>query len=191
MIKALNLYVAKNSKVILKDFSISFEPYHLHLIQGENGCGKSTLLRCLVNYHDVDSGTIQCDVKWIYQPQLPHLFGPLVKHNFQKKDIDNPLIKAFQIDHLMTFPVSRMSGGERQKIAFVRTLLMKSDYYILDEPDAFLDHDSKLLLYQTIIEHMRTHMSTFIVVSHSQDFPKQNAIVHYIVSQNIQVKEEH
>ncbi len=69
-------------------------------------------------------------------------------------------------DILLSTAISKLSGGQRSKVALVKILLTKADIYLLDEPTNNLDFDTLRLMEEFII----SSSSTFIIISHDREF---------------------
>ncbi|AEJ25016.1 ABC transporter ATP-binding protein [Streptococcus equi subsp. zooepidemicus] len=153
------------AKLILKDFSYTFEQGKKYLIKGASGRGKSTLLH-IIKGTAVDSGKIAFITKdnhsfESYQAnigmvsQAPFLFNGTLEENiclnqeFSKEDIlavldqvhlleELPAGLGFQIENNGT----NISGGQRVRIELARFLLRQKDILLLDEVTAALDKDN-------------------------------------------------
>ncbi|MES3038278.1 MAG: ATP-binding cassette domain-containing protein [Bdellovibrionota bacterium] len=139
----------------------------LHLIQGPSGCGKSTFLRILLglttaqNYEWVFKGTdlarlpsAERRIGIVFQSLglFPHMTG-LENINFvaNARKVD-PKVTAAQLsewssvlkmEEFLNRKVSELSGGEKQRVAFLRALLSDPRILFLDEPFSSLDTEIK------------------------------------------------
>ena len=143
-----------------------FEKGLIHIIQGENGCGKSTLFRCMTGWTKLDSGVCKIDGTWVYQPQQFHLFAPKVLDNFSDVELAKKMLVSLKAEAIINQSVKRLSGGERQKVALVRTLCENADVYLLDEPTSYMDESSRLLAYQLIKEQLLNRGKTVLMINH-------------------------
>ena len=132
-------------------------------IIGESGSGKSTLLRMLNDLQSPTSGTIEYNGKPIsdYPPiqlrrdvvmlgQTPPIFDGTVKDNLlmglrlseKPSPSDDTLQNALttvSLNKNLEDNAASLSGGEKQRLAFARIILMDPPVYLLDEPTSALD----------------------------------------------------
>ena len=120
---------------------------------GINGTGKSTLLKIIAGKETADRADIimQRDLRIAYLPQIPEfadthttLSGALPLTEEISDQPENYIPQAKSMLHQLGFtrydqPVTELSGGQRKRIALVRTLLTPADVLILDEPTNHLD----------------------------------------------------
>jgi ABC-type cobalamin/Fe3+-siderophores transport system ATPase subunit len=166
MIHCTDLSIVLNSKKLLDIDEIFFEKGLIHIIQGENGCGKSTLFRCVTGWTKPDSGICKIDGTWVYQPQQFHLFAPKVLDNFSDVELAKQMLVSLKAEAIINQSVKRLSGGERQKVALVRTLCENADIYLLDEPTSYMDESSRLLAYHLIKEQLLNRGKTVLMINH-------------------------
>ena len=184
-----NLSVKYQDVEVLQNANYSFAAGKIYGIQGKNGKGKSTLLNAILNiYAGEHSGEVQydgipvneLDMLTIRRKHISYLEQNPVQFNMPVKDyltfgIDDyseeilqNLIHCFKIEYLMD---SRMndsgttfSGGEKQKLALIRTLSKKSSIILLDEPTSALDQESISLLINSLNKIKKDMI--IILVSH-------------------------
>ena len=158
---------------------------------GENGSGKSTLLRILAflegNFDNISyfgkknlNNEEKREIFIIFAE--PMLLNRNVKDNFlfafktyKIKEKHNELIKnsleKLNIDtNLLNKMPNELSSGQKQKISFAIALSIKAKYYLLDEPSAFLDKNSIILLKKAILEKNKKENSGFLIASHDKFF---------------------
>jgi ABC-type Mn2+/Zn2+ transport system ATPase subunit len=166
MIRCTDLSIVLNSKKLLHIDEIFFDKGLIHIIQGENGCGKSTLFRCMTGWTKPDSGVCKINGIWIYQPQQFHLFAPKVLDNFSDAELAKQMLVSLKAEAIINQSVKRLSGGERQKVALVRSLCENADVYLLDEPTSYMDESSRLLAYHLIKEQLLNRGKTVLMINH-------------------------
>lgn len=158
-------------------------------ILGPNGCGKSTLLNMLSGVEPVGEGRILLNesksvshelVAYMLQKDLllPWLsvidnirLGVKIKGSWSaatEVKIDRYL-KILGIVHLRESYPGHLSGGERQKIALVRTLVLETPILLLDEPFSAIDYNSRLELQRTIFNYAKENQITVVLISHDID----------------------
>ena len=168
-------------------------------IIGESGSGKSTLLRMLNDLQSPTSGTIEYNGQLIsdYHPiqlrrdvvmlgQTPPIFDGTVKDNllmglrlsekpFPNDDALRSALQTVSLDKQLEDSASSLSGGEKQRLAFARIVLMDPPVYLLDEPTSALDSDTERHVMKQFTELARKKKKTIIFITHSQQLPKEVA----------------
>lgn len=167
-------------RLLFDDAAFSLDERDKVGIIGINGTGKSTLLRILAGKEEADNSNItrQRDLRITYLPQLPvfpegftalHAALPLpeeisgdpadyipeAKSNMQKLGLPN-----------YEQPISELSGGQRKRLALIRTLLSPADLLILDEPTNHLDSAMAEWLEQELKKDSRP----LIMITHDRYF---------------------
>lgn len=162
-------------------FRLKVAPGNLKLAEvvgvvGANALGKTTFLKMLAGVEKPDSGRISSLSKISYKPQylsppkgfqyvkelLDHVYGKDVTSTPEFNEIIVPL----HVDKLFEKEISKLSGGELQKVAVVAALLQDADIYALDEPSAFIDAEDRVELAKIIQRYIRLKNRTAIVVDH-------------------------
>lgn len=188
----------------LKDFSIEIEEGDYYVILGESGAGKSIILELLTGLIFPDSGTIHFNNKDITKQSIqkreiglvfqdhaifPHLnvfdniAYPIRKH-FSKKEIKNKVIEIAEkteIKHLLNRKTTNLSGGELQRTALARTLILKPKCLLLDEPLVSLDVKLRESL-RNLLRKLNKQGQTIIHVTHDYEealsLAEKIAVVH-------------
>ena len=157
---------------------------------GKSGQGKSTLLRILAKLDSVDSGEIyfkgqlmnEVDSRmWrmnvCYVAQQATMLPGTIKDNLVisskihnrpfEEDFARQLLEEVGLNHLdWEKHAGDLSGGEKQRIALVRSLLLRPKILLLDEITASLDQQSKELVEKLLIKLHRNEEITYIWVTH-------------------------
>ncbi|MFJ8525053.1 ATP-binding cassette domain-containing protein [Bacillus cereus] len=168
-------------------------------IIGESGSGKSTLLRMLNDLQSPTSGTIEYNGKLIsdYPPiqlrrdvvmlgQTPPIFDGTIKDNllmglrFSEKPFPNDdalrsALTTVSLEKNLEDNTDSLSGGEKQRLAFARIVLMDSPIYLLDEPTSALDSDTERRVMKQFTILAREKKKTVIFITHSQQLPEEIA----------------
>jgi tungstate transport system ATP-binding protein len=158
----------------------------IYVILGSNGSGKSTLISCIAGLNELSSGNIFYDGKNMdfamrnsicIQVQKPYLFNKTSYENIisglkfkksGKEEIENRFNKYknyFEIEELLCKKSWWLSGGERAKIALLRTAVLETEITLLDEPTAAMDIESSMRA-ENLIKHMAKDNRTVILVTH-------------------------
>ncbi|MDH4423084.1 ABC transporter ATP-binding protein [Bacillus cereus] len=168
-------------------------------IIGESGSGKSTLLRMLNDLQSPTSGTIEYNGKLIsdYPPiqlrrdvvmlgQTPPIFDGTIKDNllmglrlsekpFPDDDALRSALTTVSLEKKLEDNANSLSGGEKQRLAFARIVLMDPPVYLLDEPTSALDSDTERRVMKQFSTLAREKKKTVIFITHSQQLPEEIA----------------
>lgn len=191
MINFKNISLKFNDKIILNNFNLIVNAGEKILISGVSGKGKTTLLKLLLGFSTPNSGSILVDNlelneqtiniirnKIGYMPQSTPFLNVKVeklihtifnyKENLKTKLDMNILIqtlKEFNLDsNILSKNINQLSGGEKQRLAFVIIILLDRKIWILDEITSSLDQDMK----EKVINYILNTNKTVILVSHDK-----------------------
>ncbi len=171
----------KEEDFVLKNASISFYPGEVHAIVGGNGSGKSTLLHLLSGAVKPNRGRIRREEKTRpgLLPQNPKaLFTADTvgeeldewKKDFHYTDEEvYSMMEEMGIEHLKSRHPYDLSGGEMQKVALAKILLLNPDILLLDEPTKGVDAMAKEDLLQ-ILKRQKENGKTVVLVTHDLEF---------------------
>jgi ABC-type bacteriocin/lantibiotic exporter with double-glycine peptidase domain len=154
-----------DGKSILQDVSLQFSPGEKVIIVGANGSGKTTLANILSGYLAPSSGETVLPER-ISSVTLPISFPPLKVKTLVS---DVSLLSAFELgdEAILDAFADELSAGQQQKLALALALSTEADLYIIDEPLANLDPESRDTAINLILE--RTENKTLILVMHGSE----------------------
>ena len=180
-------YHDKNGETpVINDLSFEIKPGSFTSIVGPSGCGKSTLLSLLCDLIKPESGTIYIrppennpDSRMGYMLQKDNLFewrsiyknvmlGLEINNKKTPENIAyvNQLLEQYDLAEFKSARPSQLSGGMRQRAALIRTLALKPDILLLDEPFSALDYQTRLEVREDICNILRSEKKTVILVTH-------------------------
>ena len=180
-------------KEILHGINMNIEKGEFVTFLGSSGCGKTTLLRSIIGLETIDSGTIMLDgkditdtppqqrgISMIFQQYclFPTMdlydnvsFG-LRMRKTSKKEIDERVDEILSMvnmkEHIHKYPY-QMSGGEQQRAALARGLIMKPKVLLLDEPFSAVDAKLRKELQLYLKNIHKTLDMTTVFVTHDQE----------------------
>ena len=165
------------NRPILKNLEVSVARAQKIGIIGPNGAGKTTLLRLIDGELELDSGIIDVrpgvQIGYFHQDHrsLDFELTPIEQVRALKPRMDYGDIRAllgrFQFTREMVeTKLSRLSGGERARVAMLKLLLEENNLLLLDEPTNYLDTDAK----EALEEALQAYEGSIITVSHDRWF---------------------
>jgi len=171
----------------ISDISFSLGKGEFIAIVGPSGCGKSTLLSLVAGLLTPASGTIKINGK--NQEESTTNVGYMLQHDelFEWRNIYHNVLLGLEVQHMMTaktrqkasalldnyglgnFKASRpseLSGGMRQRVALIRTLVLDPEILLLDEPFSALDYQTRLNVSDDIGQIIRKEGKSALLVTH-------------------------
>lgn len=178
-------------KPLLKDFTYQFSS-KIYGILGESGCGKSTLLRTIAGLMYPLDGIILVNGKVLKKASKNNIYmmhqnytsfnwmncidNVLISKKIQHKKItkediqlaEELLDKVGIYEHRNKYP-SQLSGGMRQRLALARTIYVKPDIILMDEPLSALDDTTRSKMQNLILDLHEETNNTILMVTHSKE----------------------
>ena len=186
-----NVELVKHNQQILTAISFAIQHGDSIAIMGPSGSGKSSLLRLLNLLTSPTRGEIIYKNKNIqdYVPtelrrsigyilQKPYLFGKTAEENLRYpyelhglkpnfSEINSYLKQVGLEQSILQKKNTALSGGEQQRIALIRSLLMKPEILLLDEVTSALDEENTLLLEKLLLHEQHLHHLTLLFITHN------------------------
>ena len=171
----------------LKDITFSVREGEFIALVGPSGCGKSTLLHLIAGLLTPEKGLIKINGSYHpdntsgigYMLQKDHLLewrtiyknvllGLEIRRELtaEKLAYVNQLLSDYGLDKFRSAHPSELSGGMRQRAALIRTLALKPELLLLDEPFSALDSQTRLSVSDDIGRILRQEKKTAILVTH-------------------------
>lgn len=193
MIEFKNVAISREGKTIVENITFSCKPGERIVLYGPSGAGKSTVLNALAGIMELSRGTVlfkgevvspqnilsvRQSISFIGQEpalgaetveealMLPYTFS-VNKGKEPSTQVVEDVLASVKLDRaILTKECSVVSGGEKQRIAIARELLLGKKIFLLDEITSALDPDSK----QAVIHLFRSSDFTFLSVSHDREW---------------------
>jgi len=205
MIEIINLYFKYDNQMIISNLSAKINEGEKVAIAGPNGSGKSTLIKVLEGFYDYE-GTVKIDgfdlgdiskkrlrQSLAYIPQNSYLFDSTIIENLKQGNIlvsDEKVVEYAKLYRMHEIfkelgynkrvgeKGNRLSGGQRQKVCFLRAVIKDAPVMLFDEATSNMDQNSEL----KIIEDMKTYMmnKTIIMIVHNLELLKHFDKVIYL-----------
>lgn len=177
----------KNKLEVIDEISIKVEEGEFVSIIGPSGCGKTSLLNLIAGFLPISQGTIIHKGSPITKPspkramvfQSAALFPWLnvydnVAYGLKRNKVEKSLIKDMVEEHLQMVGIedfkeytpSQLSGGMQQRVAFARTLILKPELLLLDEPFAALDAQTRIVMQELLQNIHKDYKITTLLVTH-------------------------
>ncbi|MEC5238766.1 ABC transporter ATP-binding protein [Bacillus mycoides] len=173
-----------DEKPIINELNASIQDKEFVSIIGPSGCGKSTLFRLIIGLEEASTGQIELtETKKShsvgYMPQKDMLLPwrtiienaalPLECQGVQKKEAQvkaKELLHKFGLQGYEKKYPKDLSGGMRQRVSFIRTLLTGGEILLLDEPFSALDALTKASLQEWLFEQWKEWEKTILFITH-------------------------
>ncbi|MDI9338414.1 MAG: ATP-binding cassette domain-containing protein [Alphaproteobacteria bacterium] len=198
MLQAKNVFKTIKGNEILKDINLQIEPGKITCLIGPSGSGKSTILNCLSLLSNPTKGTVSIDdtiytfnentkpnnnfsiypkITVVFQslflfPHLTNQENILLPLNEQKLMLPNEyddLISQLKIKHILNKFPEQCSGGERQRVALLRQILLKPKYLLLDEVTSALDLETVSIIADILIK-LKKRNTGILLITHMINF---------------------
>lgn len=215
MLQGKNIYKGINGTAILKDINIKVEPSKITCLIGPSGSGKSTALSCLSLLTNPTKGIVNVDgqefnfdngkngyksfpypkVTVVFQGLFlfPHLTNetnillPLKEQNKTSPDFDSLIDRLNIREVLKKFP-NECSGGEKQRVALARQILLEPKYLLLDEVTSALDLET-VNTVANILTELKNKGTGILLVTHMINLAKTISDDFYFLDKGVMIEE--
>ncbi|MFP4198549.1 MAG: ABC transporter ATP-binding protein [Halanaerobium sp.] len=188
-----------NYKNILKIKEAELDKNIITAVVGSSGGGKTTFLKLLNNMITADQGKIFYQDKNIESydpvslrrevvmlPQDPEIFKGSIRDNFKitEEIADNDisqnlnyqeLLRKVSLTQKLDDNAGNLSGGEKQRLALARVMLLEPKVLLLDEPSSSLDKKTEEKIIRMVVDYVRENDRTLIMVTHSPEIAEKFA----------------
>jgi phospholipid/cholesterol/gamma-HCH transport system ATP-binding protein len=199
VIHILNLRKSFDGNDVLKDINLNVSKGETLITLGKSGSGKSVLLKCIVRLIEPDGGSINVlgediislspselmsirrNIGFIFQSSAlydsmsvrENLKFPLVRHfKLSKTEIEERVIDVLEnvgLKEAIDKMPSELSGGMRKRIGLARTLILRPEIMLYDEPTTGLDPATSREISSLIRQMQEKYNVTSIVVTHDME----------------------
>ena len=173
-----NVDFSYSEREILKNLSFTLKKNEFLSIVGSSGCGKSTIIKIIAGIENCKNGKIK-SLSTGYMPQKDLLLpwrtiidNITLPFELSKKDkkisreIALKYLKKLNLEDYKDKLPNELSGGMKQRISFLRTLLTEADILLLDEPFSAVDAITKEYLQKWLLETLKQFNKSIIFITH-------------------------
>lgn len=183
-----NVSISDNARHsnIIDNISITLDYGEILSVVGPNGGGKTTLLQGIVGLRTFNGGsyTKNDNVTMAYMPQNIQISKsmPLTIRAFMHlhcKKINCEICEKLSIQHMLDQDLQSLSMGETRKAILASIIMNSANLLVLDEPEQYLDYNTKQSIYILLQEEVAKGRSV-IMVTHDHLLNLQNSRTAYI-----------
>jgi lipoprotein-releasing system ATP-binding protein len=199
MIVVKDIHKSFGTLEVLKGVDLTVEKGEIVSIIGKSGAGKTTLLQIIGTLDNPDSGNVVIDgvdvfalkekeladyrnrhIGFIFQfhqllPEfttLENVMMPAMIARVGEKEAEKRAVKLLTelgMAERLTHKPSQLSGGEKQRVAAARAMMMSPDVILADEPSGSLDESNKKELHKLLLQMREQYGQTIIIVTHDKE----------------------
>ena len=195
---------------LFKNINFSLDQQQTVAIIGVSGSGKSTLLNIFSSLLIPNKGEVYYNNKSIFKLSKNELlkirrkdFGVIFQAHYlfrgfngienlkiseflSEEKIDQELLKALKIDHVMKQGIGELSGGQQQRLSAARVLTKKPKVIFADEPTGNLDGQTAKELIDVLFDYVKKNSAGLIIVTHENDIAFQCDKVYKLDNYNLE-----
>lgn len=199
MIEVKNIHKSFGTLEVLKGVDLTVKKGEIVSIIGKSGAGKTTLLQIIGTLDKPDSGSVVIDgvdvfalkekeladfrnrhIGFIFQfhqllPEfttLENVMMPAMIARMDDKEAEQRAMKLLTelgMAERITHKPNQLSGGEKQRVAAARAMMMSPDVILADEPSGSLDESNKKELHKLLLQMREQYGQTIIIVTHDKE----------------------
>ncbi len=199
MIEVKNIHKSFGTLEVLKGVDLIVEKGEIVSIIGKSGAGKTTLLQIIGTLDKPDAGNVVIDgvdvfalkekeladfrnrhIGFIFQfhqllPEfnalenvmMPAMIARMPEKEAEKRAVQ--LLTDLGMAERLTHKPNQLSGGEKQRVAAARAMMMSPDVILADEPSGSLDESNKKELHKLLLQMREQYGQTIIIVTHDKE----------------------
>ncbi len=199
MIEVKNIHKSFGTLEVLKGVDLTVKKGEIVSIIGKSGAGKTTLLQIIGTLDKPDAGHVFIDgvdvfalnetalsdfrnrhIGFIFQfhqllPEfnalenvmMPALIARVPEKEAEKRAVQ--LLTDLGMAERLTHKPNQLSGGEKQRVAAARAMMMSPDVILADEPSGSLDESNKKELHKLLLQMREQYGQTIIIVTHDKE----------------------
>ena len=199
MIEIKNICKSFGALEVLKGVDLTVKKGEIVSIIGKSGAGKTTLLQIIGTLDKPDSGSVVIDgmdvfslkekdladfrnrhIGFIFQfhqllPEfttLENVMMPALIARIENKEAEQraiQLLTELGMAERLTHKPNQLSGGEKQRVAAARAMMMSPNVILADEPSGSLDESNKKDLHKLLLQMREQYGQTIIIVTHDKE----------------------
>ncbi|MFV0288187.1 MAG: ABC transporter ATP-binding protein [Mycoplasmatales bacterium] len=192
IIEVTNLHKKIGERIIFEKVNFAIYENSLNFLIGPSGSGKTTFFNILIGIDQNYSGTVKIngktklnifkenkylkeDMTIIFQ-NYALINDWTVKQNLEitNKTIDEAMLKELQIESLLKTKICELSGGEQQRVAIARSILLDTKILLCDEPTGNLDYKSAEIVMNIFERLITKYHKTILIITHSKKYLNDN-----------------
>ena len=192
MLQVKNVSFSYTDSITLNNIDFSLEKGINLAVIGESGCGKSTLLKLIYGLYDLDKGHIFCNDVEVLGPKfnlipgmdfmkylaqdfdlMPFItvaenIGKYLSNSYpeQKNARIAELLEIVEMTDYANIKAKNLSGGQMQRVALARVLVLEPEVLLLDEPFSHIDNFRKNSLRRKLFSYLKEKKITTIFATH-------------------------
>ena len=199
MIEIKNICKSFGALEVLKGVDLTVKKGEIVSIIGKSGAGKTTLLQIMGTLDTPDSGSVVIDgidvfalkeqqladfrnrhIGFIFQfhqllPEfttlenvmMPALIARMAEKEAEQRAVQ--LLTELGMAERLTHKPNQLSGGEKQRVAAARAMMMSPNVILADEPSGSLDESNKKELHKLLLQMREQYGQTIIIVTHDKE----------------------
>ena len=199
MVEVQDIRKSFDTLEVLKGVNLMVKKGEIISIIGKSGAGKTTLLQIIGTLDKPDSGSVVIDgvdvfalkdkeladfrnrhIGFIFQfhqllPEfttlenvmMPAMIARMPEKEAEKRAVQ--LLTELGMAERLTHKPNQLSGGEKQRVAAARAMMMSPDVILADEPSGSLDESNKKELHKLLLQMREQYGQTIIIVTHDKE----------------------